>query len=115
MAHEFIKTDVVDGVLVMTRHVHRRATRYNSGIGICGYGGGDHDFQNDGKRPKVKVSVHKATPEELAEHRSFTERSARLREMRAELMQKYPDKRVALTENGMFWWRIPRRKWWRKS
>ena len=59
-------------------------------------------FRTDGKKPEVKVSVHKATAEELAEHRSFTERSARLREMRDELIQKYPDKRVALTENGVF-------------
>ena len=59
-------------------------------------------FRTSGKKPKVVVSTHKATPEELAVHRSFTERSARLRGMRAELMQKYPDKRVALTENGVF-------------
>ncbi len=59
-------------------------------------------FRASGKKPKVEVSVHKATAEELAEHRSFTERSERLRGMRAELMQKYPDKRVALTENGVF-------------
>ncbi len=59
-------------------------------------------FRTDGKKPKVEVSTHKATPEELAEHRSYVERSERLQEMRSELMQKYPDKRVALTENGTF-------------
>ena len=35
-------------------------------------------FRASGKKPKVEVSVHKATAEELAEHRSFTERSERL-------------------------------------
>ena len=55
----------------------------------------------DGKKPKVKVSVHEATPEELAEHHDSEERSERLRTMRLELIQKYPDKWVALTENGV--------------
>ena len=58
-------------------------------------------FRTDGKKPKVQVSTHKATPEELAEHRSFVERSERLRAMRPELIKKYPDKFVALTENGV--------------
>ena len=59
-------------------------------------------FNTDGKKPKVEVSIHKATPEELAEHRSYVERSERLRARQPELMQKYPDRRVALTENGTF-------------
>ena len=58
-------------------------------------------FRTDGKKPKVTVTTHKATPEELAEHRSSVERSERLRAMRPELLQKYPDKWVALTENGV--------------
>ena len=57
-------------------------------------------FRTDGKKPKVTVTTHKATPEELAEHRSYVERSGRLRAMGPELMQKYPDQRAALTENG---------------
>ncbi len=56
-------------------------------------------FRTSGKKPEVEVGTRKATAEELAEHRGFTERSARLR---AEPMQKYPDKRVAITENGVF-------------
>ena len=59
-------------------------------------------FRTDGKKPKVEVSVHKATAEELAEHRSYVERSERLRGMRSELMQKYPGQWVALTESGAF-------------
>lgn len=59
-------------------------------------------FNTDGQRPKVTVTTHKATPEELAEHRNYVERSERLRAMRPELMQKHPDQRVALTENGTF-------------
>ena len=59
-------------------------------------------FRTDGKKPKVEVSIHKATPEELAEHRSYVERSERLRAMGPELMQEYPGQRVALTENGTF-------------
>ena len=59
-------------------------------------------FRTDGKKPKVKVSTRKATPEELARHRSYVERSERLHNMQPELMQKYPDKLVALTENGTF-------------
>ena len=59
-------------------------------------------FRTDGKKPKVTVTTRKATPEELAEHRSYVARSERLQEMRPELMQKYPEKRVALTENGTF-------------
>ena len=58
-------------------------------------------FNIDGKKPNVEVSIHKATPEELAEHRSYVERSERLRAMRAELIERYPDKWVALTENGV--------------
>ena len=59
-------------------------------------------FRLNGEKPKVEVSTHKATPEELAEWRDSEERWARLRAMRPELMQKYPDKWVALTENGVF-------------
>ena len=56
----------------------------------------------NGEKPQVEVSTHKATPEELAEWRDSEERWARLRAMRPELIQKYPDKWVALTENGVF-------------
>ena len=59
-------------------------------------------FRTDGRKPKVKVSTRKATPEELARHRSYVERSERLYDIQPELMQKYPDKLVALTENGTF-------------
>ena len=55
----------------------------------------------NGEKPRVEVSTHKATPEELAEWRNSEERWARLRAMRPELIQKYPDKWVALTENGV--------------
>ena len=58
-------------------------------------------FRTDGHRPKVTVTSHKATPEELAEWRASEERWARLRAMRPELIQKYPDKWVALTEQGV--------------
>ena len=54
----------------------------------------------NGEKAEVKVSRHKATPEELAEHHDYVERSERLRAMQPELMQKYPDQRVALTESG---------------
>lgn len=57
-------------------------------------------FNTDGQRPKVTVTTHKATPEELAEHRSYLERSESLQTMRPELIERYPDKWVALTENG---------------
>ena len=59
-------------------------------------------FKTDGQRPQVTVTTHKATPEELAEHHSFVERSERLRDIYPDLIQKYPDKRVALTEGGRF-------------
>ncbi len=59
-------------------------------------------FRTDGQRPKVTVTSHKATPEELAEWRASEERWARLRAMRPELIQKYPDKWVAITETGDF-------------
>ena len=58
-------------------------------------------LRTDGKKPKVTVTTRKATPEELAEHRASEERWARLRAMRPELLQQYPDKFVALTENGV--------------
>ena len=55
-----------------------------------------------GNKPaKVTVTTHQATPEELAEHWDFVARSRRLREMRPELLEKYPDKWVALTEKGV--------------
>lgn len=56
----------------------------------------------NGEKPKVKINTREATPEELAKHRSYVERSERLHDMQPELMQKYPDKLVALTENGTF-------------
>lgn len=59
-------------------------------------------FRTDGRRPRATVTSHKATAEELAEHHSFAERSERLHGMYADLIQKYPDQRVALTENGKF-------------
>lgn len=37
----------------------------------------------------------------LAELQDFKARSARLRDMRAELLEKYPDQYVALTGNGV--------------
>ena len=59
-------------------------------------------FRPNGEKPKVKISTRKATPEELAKHRSYVERSERLHDMQPELIQKYPDQHVALTENGAF-------------
>ena len=58
-------------------------------------------FRTDGQRPKATVTKHKATPEELAHWRNSVERDERLRAMRPELLKKYPDKLVALTENGV--------------
>ena len=55
-----------------------------------------------GQKSKTKVTKHKATAEELASHRSYAERSKRLHDMQPELLQKYPDQHVALTENGSF-------------
>ena len=51
---------------------------------------------------QVTSEYHIATPEELAEHWDYVARSDRLAAMRPELLQKYPDKHVALTENGVF-------------
>ena len=51
---------------------------------------------------KVTSEYHIASPEELAEHWDYVARSDRLAAMRPELLQKYPDKYVALTENGVF-------------
>ncbi len=59
-------------------------------------------FRTDGKKPKVTITTRQATPEELAKHRSYVERSEHLQAMQPALMQKYPDQRVALTENGTF-------------
>lgn len=55
-----------------------------------------------GPPSKVTVEYHQASPEELAEHRSYCERSDRLSAMHLELLQKYPDKYVGLTENWVF-------------
>lgn len=59
-------------------------------------------FRTDGQRPRATVTTHKATPEQLAECRESEERWARLRAMRSELIQKYPDKCVAITETDEF-------------
>ena len=59
-------------------------------------------FRADGEKPKLEYSVHKDTPEELAEFHCYVERSERLRAMRPDLMQKHPDQWVALTESGAF-------------
>ena len=56
-------------------------------------------FRTEGQQPKATVTTHKATPEELAHWRDSVARSERLREMRPELIKRYPDKWVALTEN----------------
>ena len=58
-------------------------------------------FRTDGKISKATVTSHKASPEELAHWRASVERDERLRAMRPELIKKYPDKWVALTENGV--------------
>ena len=52
----------------------------------------------NGEKPQVEVSKYVATPEELAEHHDYVARWERLQAMRPELMQKYPDQRVALTK-----------------
>ena len=57
-------------------------------------------FRPNGEKPRVKITTRKATSEELASHRSYVERSERLHTMQPELIQKYPDQHVALTENG---------------
>ena len=54
------------------------------------------------QKSNTKVTTSKATAEELASHRSYVERSERLHDMQPELLQKYPDQHVALTENGAF-------------
>lgn len=59
-------------------------------------------FGTDGKRPKVTVTTHKASPEKLAHWRDFVARSEGLRAMRPELIKKYPDKWVAITETNVF-------------
>ena len=55
-----------------------------------------------GQKSKTKVTTSKATAEELASHRSYVERSERLHDRQPQLLQKYPDQHVALTENGSF-------------
>ena len=57
-------------------------------------------LRTNGEKAKVVVSTHKATPEELAEHHDYAERSDRLLAMQSELMEKYPDQHVALTKGG---------------
>ncbi len=56
----------------------------------------------NGEKPRAKVSTRRATPDEIAKHRSYVERSTRLHEMQPELLLNYPNKLVALTENGTF-------------
>ena len=54
----------------------------------------------NGQPPKVTVETHQATPEELAEHRDFAARCEKLHlELRPELLAKYPDQYVALTDS----------------
>ena len=56
-------------------------------------------IRSGNKTPEVTVERHKATPEELAEHRDFAARCEKLHiDMHPELLEKYPDKYVALTE-----------------
>ena len=55
------------------------------------------------KKPKlerVKYEIDRDPERELAELRDYKARSERLLEMRPELIKKYPDQYVALTENG---------------
>ena len=49
---------------------------------------------------KVAYEYHRAGPEELAAHRDFCARSDRLLALRPELLAKYPNRHVALTEKG---------------
>lgn len=57
-------------------------------------------IRSGNKTPEVTVERHKATPEELAEHRDFAARCEKLHiDMHPELLEKYPDKYVALTES----------------
>lgn len=51
-------------------------------------------------RKPVKYEYERDPERILAELRSFKARSERLMEMRTELIEKYPDQYVALTENG---------------
>lgn len=57
------------------------------------------------KKPKrksepVEYEYQRDPERELAELRDYAARSERLREMRPELLKKYPDQYVALTEQG---------------
>ena len=55
---------------------------------------------HNGPPPEVTVETHPATPEELAEHRDFVARSRQLHiDLRQELLAKYPDQYVALTDS----------------
>ncbi len=57
-------------------------------------------IRSGNKTPEVTVERHQATPEELAEHRDFAARCEKLHiDMHPELLEKYPDKYVALTES----------------
>ena len=58
-------------------------------------------FRTDGQRSQVTVTTHKANADEVAHWRDFAARCERLRAMRPELIKKYPNKWVALTENGV--------------
>ena len=54
------------------------------------------------RRPEPVEHKYQRDPErELAELRDYAARSERLREMRPELLKKYPDQHVSLTENGV--------------
>ena len=55
------------------------------------------------KKPKLEraeYEIERDPERELAELRDYAARSERLRAMRPELLKKYPDQHVALTENG---------------
>ena len=55
---------------------------------------------HNGPPPEVTVEVHPATPEELADHQDFVARSRQLHiDLRQELLAKYPDQYVALTDS----------------
>ena len=55
---------------------------------------------HNGPPPEVTVEVHPATPEELAAHRDFEARCRQLHiDRHQELLAKYPDQHVALTDS----------------
>ena len=53
------------------------------------------------KSEPVKYEYERDPQRQLAELRDYASRSKRLREMRPELLKKYPDQHVSLTENGV--------------